>query len=178
MIQNSRKPRNPRNRSRQSSNFSGSGKVYESNGPDIKIRGSAEHIVEKYITLARELGSSGDRVTAESYSQFAEHYQRLVFINQENERISNIEKNDKGNNVETNTTEQMKSNRDKDTAVKDRKANGAKDRSNNNIKKNDLKDNERNLDTKNVISDLNLEAINSAKELELGKTNSLNDQKS
>jgi Domain of unknown function (DUF4167) len=49
---------------------------YESNGPDVKVRGTAQHIAEKYMTLARDAQSSGDRVMAENYLQHAEHYNR------------------------------------------------------------------------------------------------------
>jgi len=51
---------------------------YESNGPDVKIRGNASHIAEKYITLARDALSSGDTVMAENYLQHAEHYNRII----------------------------------------------------------------------------------------------------
>ena len=51
---------------------------YESNGPDVKIRGSAQQIAEKYTTLARDAQSSGDRVMAENYLQHAEHYNRII----------------------------------------------------------------------------------------------------
>ena len=51
---------------------------YESNGPDVKIRGTALHIAEKYVQLARDAQASGDRVAAESYLQHAEHYYRIV----------------------------------------------------------------------------------------------------
>lgn len=51
---------------------------YESNGPDVKIRGTAAHIAEKYVQLARDSHSSGDPVSAESYLQHAEHYLRLI----------------------------------------------------------------------------------------------------
>ncbi len=51
---------------------------YESNGPDVKIRGTALHIAEKYVTLARDAQASGDRVMAESYLQHAEHYFRMI----------------------------------------------------------------------------------------------------
>src|SRR5436305_6810015 len=53
-------------------------RVYESNGPDVKIRGTANHIAEKYLQLARDAQSSGDPVAAESYLQHAEHYFRLI----------------------------------------------------------------------------------------------------
>ncbi|WP_244395959.1 DUF4167 domain-containing protein [Beijerinckia indica] len=51
---------------------------YESNGPDVKIRGTAHHIGEKYLQLARDAQSAGDPVMAESYLQHAEHYFRLI----------------------------------------------------------------------------------------------------
>src|ERR1700753_2385831 len=53
-------------------------RVFESNGPDIKIRGTASHIAEKYLQLARDARSSGDPVDAENYYQHAEHYFRLI----------------------------------------------------------------------------------------------------
>ncbi len=51
---------------------------YESNGPDVKIRGTAHHVAEKYLQLARDAQTSGDPVMAESYLQHAEHYFRLI----------------------------------------------------------------------------------------------------
>ena len=51
---------------------------FESNGPDVKIRGTAQHIAEKYVSLARDAQSSGDRVMAENYLQHAEHYFRVI----------------------------------------------------------------------------------------------------
>lgn len=53
-------------------------RVYESTGPDVKIRGTAHHVAEKYLQLARDAQSSGDPVSAESYLQHAEHYFRLI----------------------------------------------------------------------------------------------------
>jgi hypothetical protein len=57
--------------------------VYESNGPDIKIRGTASHVAEKYVQLARDARSSGDPVAAENYYQHAEHYYRIIAAAQE-----------------------------------------------------------------------------------------------
>jgi hypothetical protein len=51
---------------------------YDSSGPDVKIRGTAQHIAEKYSTLARDAHSAGDRVMAENYLQHAEHYYRII----------------------------------------------------------------------------------------------------
>jgi hypothetical protein len=53
-------------------------RVYESNGPDVKVRGTAQTIAEKYMQLARDAHSSGDTVMAESYNQHAEHYLRIL----------------------------------------------------------------------------------------------------
>ena len=58
-------------------------RVFESNGPDIKIRGTASHVAEKYVQLARDARSSGDPVAAENYYQHAEHYFRLIASAQE-----------------------------------------------------------------------------------------------
>jgi Domain of unknown function (DUF4167) len=65
-----RKPQNPLARN------------YESNGPDVKIRGTAAHIAEKYMSLARDALASGDNVGAESYLQHAEHYNRIIMAAQ------------------------------------------------------------------------------------------------
>lgn len=51
---------------------------YESNGPDVKVRGTAAHIAEKYVQLARDAQASGDSVMAENYFQHAEHYFRII----------------------------------------------------------------------------------------------------
>jgi len=53
-------------------------RVFESNGPDVKIRGNPSHIAEKYVQLARDAQSSGDPVAAENYYQHAEHYFRVM----------------------------------------------------------------------------------------------------
>jgi hypothetical protein len=57
--------------------------VFESNGPDVKIRGTASHVADKYIQLARDAQASGDPVGAENYYQHAEHYFRLIAAAQE-----------------------------------------------------------------------------------------------
>jgi hypothetical protein len=51
---------------------------YESNGPEVKIRGNAQHVAEKYLQLARDAHTGGDPVAAENYLQHAEHYFRLI----------------------------------------------------------------------------------------------------
>src|SRR5437868_8351674 len=51
---------------------------FESNGPSVKIRGNAYQVFERYIALAREAQTSGDRIAAENLYQHAEHYFRIV----------------------------------------------------------------------------------------------------
>ena len=65
-----RKPQNPLARN------------FESNGPDVKIRGTAAHIAEKYMSLARDALASGDMIAAEGYFQHAEHYNRIIMAAQ------------------------------------------------------------------------------------------------
>lgn len=57
-------------------------RTFDSTGPEIKIRGSASHVYEKYLQLARDANAAGDRVAAENYLQHAEHYWRIMALNQ------------------------------------------------------------------------------------------------
>jgi hypothetical protein len=50
---------------------------YESNGPEVKLRGNAQQLNEKYLALAHDAAAAGERITAEAYTQFADHYYRL-----------------------------------------------------------------------------------------------------
>ena len=65
-----RRPQNSVNRS------------YDSNGPDVRVRGTASQVYEKYQTLARDAMSAGDRVMSENYLQHAEHYYRIALSHQ------------------------------------------------------------------------------------------------
>ncbi|MFC6199012.1 DUF4167 domain-containing protein [Ponticaulis profundi] len=69
-----RKPSNPGNRS------------YESNGPDVKIRGNANQIYDKYLQYARDAQTAGDRIAAEAFYQHAEHYFRIMAMYQPKDR--------------------------------------------------------------------------------------------
>src|SRR5690242_5942033 len=89
--QNNNKRMRNRNNNNNNNNRRGQNpmtRVFESNGPDIKIRGTASHIAEKYVQLARDARSSGDPVAAENYYQHAEHYFRLIATAQEQFRQS------------------------------------------------------------------------------------------
>src|SRR5256885_15669969 len=84
--QNNKRMRNRNNNNNNNNNRRGQNpmtRVFESNGPDIKIRGTASHVAEKYVQLARDARSSGDPVAAENYYQHAEHYFRLIPAAQE-----------------------------------------------------------------------------------------------
>src|ERR1041384_1600513 len=86
--QNNKRMRNRNNNNNNNNNNNRRGqnpmtRVFESNGPDIKIRGTASHVAEKYVQLARDARSSGDPVAAENYYQHAEPYFRLIAAAQE-----------------------------------------------------------------------------------------------
>ena len=76
----------------QPKRFEGSGRsnppsrFYESNGPDVKVRGPAAMVAEKYLQLARDAQAAGDLIAAEGYLQHAEHYFRLIAAAQEQSR--------------------------------------------------------------------------------------------
>ena len=73
---------NRRSRSRNRKGPNPLTRSFESNGPDVKVRGTAAHVAEKYMSLARDAQSSGDIVAAENYLQHAEHYNRIVMAAQ------------------------------------------------------------------------------------------------
>ena len=73
---------NRRGRGRNRKNQNPLSRNFESNGPDVKIRGSAAHIAEKYMSLARDAMAAGDPIIAENYLQHAEHYNRIIMAAQ------------------------------------------------------------------------------------------------
>lgn len=70
--------RKRRRRSGGSNNSNNPNRHFESNGPDVRIRGSAQQVLEKYLQYARDAQTSGDRIKAEGLFQHAEHYARIV----------------------------------------------------------------------------------------------------
>lgn len=72
--------------------------IFDSNGPDVRVRGNAYQINEKYLALARDATAAGDRVLAESYFQHAEHYQR--FINEMTEEYNKYQQQTYGADAE------------------------------------------------------------------------------
>jgi len=67
--------------------------VFDSNGPDVRIRGTAHQVAEKYLTLAKDANSAGDIIVAENYYQHAEHYIRI--INENNGKFDASRSSDK-----------------------------------------------------------------------------------
>ena len=82
---NSKRSRNNRSNMRKGPNQHGA-RAVDSTGPEIKIRGSASQIFEKYLALAHDANASGDRIMAENYLQHAEHYYRILNPNAGGER--------------------------------------------------------------------------------------------
>lgn len=52
--------------------------IFDSSGPDVRVRGNAHQVFDRYQALAREAAASGDRILAESYWQYADHYFRMI----------------------------------------------------------------------------------------------------
>src|SRR5881394_2807978 len=59
---------------------------YDSSGPDIRVRSNAYEVLEKYLQLARDAGTAGDRIAAENFLQHADHYYRVVAAQSEGQR--------------------------------------------------------------------------------------------
>ena len=69
---------------------------FESNGPDGKVRGTAQQVVDKYQALAREATTAGDPIKAEGYFQFAEHYLRVLMVQNANVNLANASEAQQG----------------------------------------------------------------------------------
>ncbi|MBL1146866.1 MAG: DUF4167 domain-containing protein [Pseudomonadota bacterium] len=85
---NPRRSRNSNGNNRAGRNRTNNSRtqVFDSNGPDVRIRGNAQQVYDKYVALARDASAGSDHVLAESYLQHAEHYQRLINANEENKQ--------------------------------------------------------------------------------------------
>lgn len=88
---------NKNSNQKRSRNRGGSGRrsgpsrnhVFESNGPEVKVRGTAQQVLDKYLQLARDAQSSGDRIRAEGLLQYAEHYFRIISAEVQNNPTAN-----------------------------------------------------------------------------------------
>jgi hypothetical protein len=74
--------RSSKSRSRNKNNRRPSGnivnRVFDSSGPEGKVRGTPQQIIDKYTQLARDAQLAGDRVAVENFQQHAEHYTRML----------------------------------------------------------------------------------------------------
>jgi len=77
---NSRRSRGRGNGKRQPR---GSNQI-DSHGPEVRVRGTAQQVFDKYLALGRDATSIGDRIVAENMFQHAEHYSRVLALAQEN----------------------------------------------------------------------------------------------
>ena len=71
---------------------------FDSNGPEVRVRGSAQQVYEKYLTLARDALSADDRVSSENYFQHAEHYFRILGAQETSENREGGRDNNRDNN--------------------------------------------------------------------------------
>jgi hypothetical protein len=85
-----------RNQRRRQGGGPNPNRALDSNGPDVRIRGTAQQIYDKYLALARDAQSSGDRVKAENYLQHAEHYFRVLRSVQGAPPVSQFDQNQDG----------------------------------------------------------------------------------
>ena len=90
-----RRSRNRSNNGRR--NGPNRSQVFDSNGPEVRIRGTAHQICEKYMALAKDAASIGDVILAESYMQHAEHYQRMINIWDEQQQSTRVEQHSANN---------------------------------------------------------------------------------
>lgn len=100
-------PRRPRGRGQRKPHYNPRSQTFDSNGPDIRVRGNAYQVLEKYLALARDANAAGDRIAAENFLQHAEHYFRLInqFTGDEQNRNRQVPRPD-GDGVEGGDTEQ------------------------------------------------------------------------
>jgi hypothetical protein len=120
-----------RNKNNRNNNHNNHNRSMDSQGPDVKVRGNAATIYEKYTTLARDAKMSGSRVKAENYLQHAEHYLRLMNEQEaakaaarekaEAERAARGEKNDDEDGDENRRNNRHRNRRDRDENKKDDK---------------------------------------------------------
>ena len=95
-MKNVSNPRRGRGRNNGKRNQNSRGSSIDGGGNDGKIRGSAQQVLDKYLTLARDASSAGDRIAAEGFFQHAEHYQRV--LNPDGGKPSNQQNRNHNNN--------------------------------------------------------------------------------
>lgn len=120
--------RSSKSRSRSKSNRNRSvgnivNRVFESSGPEGKVRGTPQQVIEKYNQLARDAQLSNDRVAAENFQQHAEHYQRM--LNEAQREMDQRREEQERQNRDRQTDRDRNADRDRDRAQRqERESNG------------------------------------------------------
>ena len=107
---NSRRPRGRSNNKRSP----GRNTNHDNGGSDVRLRGNASQVYEKYLALARDALSVDDGISSENYSQHAEHFYRIMIINAENQKNTNNSNQNKSHNGDKNneqTSDQKEKNK-------------------------------------------------------------------
>ena len=119
------KPRNKnRNNSRRPNPGNVINRVFDSSGPEGKVRGTPQQIIDKYQSLAHDSQLSGDRVSAENFQQHSEHYARLLLEAQKDmAEKSAVQESMTGNSTKENIKPDNGENKDLSgvTSLKDKK---------------------------------------------------------
>jgi hypothetical protein len=78
---NNMKRQRGRNNGRNKPHMPMRAQTFDSSGPEVRIRGNAYQVLEKYLAMARDASAAGDRIAAENFYQHAEHYYRMINAN-------------------------------------------------------------------------------------------------
>ncbi len=140
----SSKSRNRNRNNRRSSSGNIINRVFESAGPDGKVRGTPQQVIEKYSVLAHDAQLSGDRVAAENFMQHSEHYSRILSEAQKENDLKQDSDNHLSNGflaTDKGKAENVgKSTRDSDDSVTDDVVSGGHIGSSENVEKTDVVD--------------------------------------
>ncbi|MCX7566066.1 DUF4167 domain-containing protein [Sulfitobacter sp. F26169L] len=123
--------RNNKNRNRSGGNQNQGGnvvnRVFDSSGPEGKVRGTPSQVIEKYNQLARDAQLSNDRVAMENFQQHAEHYLRLLSEAQKEQEAKREEQERQNRERQAERDEQERQNRERQ-AERDRERNERQER--------------------------------------------------
>ncbi len=104
MRSSNKRSRNKNNRNRPSGNIVN--RVFDSSGPEGKVRGTPQQIIDKYNQLARDAQLANDRVATENFQQHAEHYLRMLAEAQKEQAERQAQNQQNQNNNQQNNNQQ------------------------------------------------------------------------
>lgn len=99
-------PRRGRSRGNGKRHSSPRNQTFDSNGPEGKVRGTPQQILDKYLSLARDAASAGEHIAAEGFFQFAEHYFRILNADQQNRQRAEQQENRRDQRADGENNEQ------------------------------------------------------------------------